>query len=114
MTIAYETGTVPAWTMPDRLRKAREHAGLHQTELAAALGISRASISNYESGRTSPPRPTLMVWAMRCGVPLSWLEDDEPRSAVPAGDHSQSLRARRDSNPQPSDLELRSAWTVAA
>ena len=41
---------IPTWTIADRLRKARESAGLEQNEPALAAGISRATISNSERG----------------------------------------------------------------
>lgn len=69
-------GTIPSppeWTLADRLRKARESAGLKQTDLAAETGISRASIVNYETAKSVPRRPALASWAMACGVPFEWL-----------------------------------------
>src|SRR5258706_7656139 len=72
MSVPY-TGFVPQWTLGDRLRKARESAGLKQAELARKIGISRASIVNYEAGRYLPSRPVLLSWALCCGVDLGWL-----------------------------------------
>lgn len=73
MTEATHPATVPTWTLGDRLRKAREHAGLKQTELADEIGIGRSSIINYESDKAVPPRPVLLAWAVRCAVPYEWL-----------------------------------------
>ena len=70
----------PRWTLGDRLRKAREFAGLEQGELAARIGISRGTVSNYELGRGQRP-PKLIVlraWAHECGVPFDWLTEDSP------------------------------------
>lgn len=67
------TGDVPSWSLGDRLRKARDHARLSQSELAARVGISRASVTNYETSRTAPNRPVLLSWAITCGVSLDWL-----------------------------------------
>ena len=65
---------VPEWTVADRLRKAREFAGLTQKELADEIGVSNRSISAYESG--SPiKRPVLLAWSLRTGVPIEWLRD---------------------------------------
>lgn len=64
---------VPSWTQADRLRKAREHAGLTQEQMAAEIGIARRSVSAYESGATVK-RPVLLSWAMRTSVPLAWIE----------------------------------------
>jgi transcriptional regulator with XRE-family HTH domain len=73
MTEATSPATVPQWTLGDRLRKAREHAGLKQTEMAEEIGIGRSSIINYESDKAKPPRPVLVAWALRCAVPYEWL-----------------------------------------
>ena len=71
---------VPRWTLADRLRKARLYARLEQSELARDIGIARSSIVNYETGRTSPSRPVLLSWALRCRVPVEWLAHGEPGS----------------------------------
>lgn len=73
MTEATTPAPVPQWTLGDRLRKAREHAGLKQTEMAAEIGIGRSSIINYESDKAIPARPVLIAWAIRCAVPYEWL-----------------------------------------
>ena len=81
--------TIPAWTLQDRLRKAREHVGLNQAELAEITGISGRSVSMYEKGHSAPRRPQLLAWAMATGVPREWLETGE----CPPWD----------SNPEPAD-----------
>ena len=73
MTEATHPASVPQWTLGDRLRKAREHAGLKQAELAGEIGIGRSSIVNYEMDRAEPSRPVLLAWAMRTGVSYEWL-----------------------------------------
>jgi transcriptional regulator with XRE-family HTH domain len=79
MAMSYQpSGTIPAWTLADRMRKSREHADLSQAALAAEIGISRASVVNYESGRYSPSRPVLLSWALRTGVDLLWLAGGTP------------------------------------
>lgn len=69
---------IPQWTLADRLRKARLHAGLEQAELAAEIGIGRSTIVNYESGKTEPSRPVLLAWSLRCGVSYEWLSEMDP------------------------------------
>lgn len=44
------TQTVMVWTLPDRLRKARELVGQESLELATRLGMSRATLSRMENG----------------------------------------------------------------
>ena len=66
----------PTWTLGDRLVKARHVAHMDQHQLAAALGIGRASIVRYEADRHRPTKAVLMAWAQVCGVPYEWLADD--------------------------------------
>ncbi|MGP3708535.1 helix-turn-helix domain-containing protein, partial [Gordonia paraffinivorans] len=81
MTSAYEAGRIPEIGVHHRLRIARETAKLSQQELADAIGISRQSVSNTESGSSKPRKITLNAWALATGVPVSWLEKGE----TPAG-----------------------------
>lgn len=67
-------GTIPTWDIRDRLRKARETAGLEQSELATVMGVSRQTVSNYEKGHVQPRRSGLRLWAMATGVPVEWIE----------------------------------------
>lgn len=91
---------MPQWHVGDFLRKARESAGLDQAELAAALGISRATVTNYERNKVKPRRAVVMAWAMRTGVPFEWLQGQEsPRQGGPDGGGE---LLRLDSNQRPS------------
>ena len=67
---------IPQWTIADKLRKAREFAGLDQADLAALIESSRATISNYEAnGYTKRRRrQTLRMWAWACGVEPTWID----------------------------------------
>jgi transcriptional regulator with XRE-family HTH domain len=75
MTEVPQTTRVPQWTFGDRLKKAREHAGLTQAELAELTGISRATISNYEVDKFTPTKPNLNAWSLATGVPAEWIRD---------------------------------------
>lgn len=79
---------VPTWTLPDRLRKAREVAHLSQGELGDEIDVHRNSISAYEAGRTVPRKPVLLAWALRCGVPYRWLAYDENEPDTPPDLHN--------------------------
>lgn len=68
-----QTGRVHEFTLGDRLRKAREAAGYGQREFEAVSGISRATISAYELGKSTPRRPYLSVWASVTDTDLNWL-----------------------------------------
>jgi len=66
-------GTVPEWTLGDRMGKALDHAGIGMQEMADYLGVSRTSVSNWIHGRIVPGRQTLLLWSMRTGVDLDWI-----------------------------------------
>jgi len=85
-------GTVPEWSVSDRLRKAREHAGYEQAALAEAIGVSKNTIGNYERGAVTPRRPVLLSWALATGVPLVWLVDGE--SPRPQDEGSRDVRPK--------------------
>ena len=96
--VSWGSDFVPEWTIGDRLRKARVHAGLEQASLADEIGVSRNTVRNYEGEKVTPRRPVLISWAMRTGVSLDWLIGTAPER--PDGD---AAWAPRGSNPQPAD-----------
>lgn len=78
MSIAPETRRRPQFGLSDRLRKAREEAGIHEKqEFADLVGIHRDSVARYEAGKSVPRRPVLAAWAMATGVDLDWLTNGE-------------------------------------
>lgn len=75
MSVQSAAGIIPTFTIYDRLRKAREVSGLDQAALADAIGVTRASVSAYETGRVAKPRKIVLnAWALATGVPVQWLE----------------------------------------
>jgi transcriptional regulator with XRE-family HTH domain len=56
-----------------RIQQLREEKGWTQRQLAAHLGISRSSLSNYESGDREITLPTLMRTAQLFGIPVDFL-----------------------------------------
>jgi transcriptional regulator with XRE-family HTH domain len=68
------TQQVPEWTIGWRLRRSLAHADLSIEDMAAELGVSRATVSRWLNERDGPPtRGYLIAFAMKCGVPLAWL-----------------------------------------
>lgn len=97
-------GRIPQWTLGERLRKAREDAEMSQQQLADLVGISRRSVSAYESGDSTPRRPVLLAWALATGVNMGWLHQDEAlRAAAQPEGSSNAECAIRDSNAEPAD-----------
>lgn len=95
MTLMTADGIVPDFGMADRLRKAREITGLGQTEFADEIGVSRQSVSSYETGATHPRKIVLRAYALRTGVSLTWLTT----GVAPTG--PTNGRPQQDSNLQP-------------
>lgn len=117
------SGVVPQWTIADRLRKAREVTGMDQRQFADHIGISRNTVTNYETGKTTRfSRPMLAAWAMATGVRLDWLEGNEgpnsgpgtkqgPPSGEPEGGPTCAMS---DSNAQPAVLGRARSLTHSA
>ena len=55
-----------------RLKSARIQAGATQADLAAAIGVSKQAISQYENGRKSPESSTLLAIANYFGKPVGY------------------------------------------
>jgi Helix-turn-helix len=67
---------VPEWDLADRMRKALRISGMDVQEMADYLGVARNTVSTWINGRNRPSRPTLRLWAIRCGVPYEWLLEE--------------------------------------
>ena len=59
------------------LRKERERAGLSVSELARRAGISKATVSQLESGSGNPSVETLWALGVALGVPFAVLVDQQ-------------------------------------
>lgn len=59
------------------LRRERERAGLGLSELARRAGVSKATVSQLESGAGNPSVETLWAIATTLGVPFSVFVDEE-------------------------------------
>lgn len=67
-----------------RIREARVDAGLTQAALARALGIKRASVSQWEQATTQPTMERLQAIAKLTKRPLSWFLIEDAAAAVRA------------------------------
>ena len=74
-------------TIGQRIRQAREAAGLLQGELATRIGIKQASLSDIESGESkAPSATTLLAMSDVLKVPPRWImfgEDGELNIPTP-------------------------------
>ena len=80
---------------PRRLTIARWAASLTKRDLAERSGLSPASITQYEAGRTLPPAATLAKLALALGVPVAYFErrNDRRRPDLTARSYFRSLRS---------------------
>lgn len=61
--------------LPELIRFAREAQGLRQAALAGKVGISQASLSQYENGQATLSRKTLLKLARRLNINPAYLSD---------------------------------------
>ena len=71
-----------------RLKECREKCGLSQKAVAATLKVAAPSVSNWESGKTSPTHDNLEKLADLYGVSIDYLlgrdvAEEQPKPAVP-------------------------------
>ena len=83
--------SIPVWDTADRMRKALRESKTSVTAMAGHLGVRQETVSTWLTGRHQPDKRTLMLWALRTGVPFEWLTGGG--------------WAPRGSNPQPTDYE---------
>ena len=104
MSTATAGPRVPDLTLGWRLKMA---LGEHKAEwIADQLGVGRQTVSRWMSDRGAAPRRAyLMQWALLTGVDVDWLTTGRAQTRPPDGGGER--RARRDSNPQPSDPNVR-------
>lgn len=93
--------TSPKSAVAERLREARELAGLSQAQVAKRLGLHRPAVSEIEAGRRRVSAEEVAVLADLYGVSADWITSGE--SSV--GDESFRLVARELEKLKPADIE---------
>lgn len=104
MTTQADFGTIPDWTLGDRMAKALKSQRISVQDMAEYMGISRNTITNWTHDKSRPTRGDLRLWAMRTGVPLEWLETGT--APQPDGPEGGSTLPQVDSNHQPFGYQL--------
>lgn len=104
--IPMEDPLVPS--LGERLYISRTRAGFTEAQaFAKHLGISRASVANYERGRTTPLPVVLRAWAAAVGLSLAELTGDleyDPRPSGGGSVNGLSVSAWTNSRPDMSDV----------
>lgn len=122
----YDSGKDLSIETCDRLRLARVKAGIEQEEMAEVLGVSSSTISNWETGRTTPKAAFIAAWARVTGFNMTSLLSDEDAANLLAKASKREKRPdpqsagqavsqlpRMDSNHQPCDLStLTSSFSI--
>lgn len=87
MTESPETALHLEFDLADRMRKALRVSGVKAGEMADYLDVANGTVSTWINGRIVPSAQTLRLWALRTGVPYSWLKDgtQNPHQGGPGG-----------------------------
>lgn len=83
----------------DWMRKALEFRGLTSKEMAEYLDVTPSTISRWLNNHQPAPRSIVRLWALRAGVPISYLETGvipdnfDPDAPPPVNDLKQTTLA---------------------
>ena len=80
MTEAHDIGVDLRFDLADRMRKSLRIADVGVAEIAEYLGVSRNTVSTWINGRITPSIQTQRLWAIRTGVPFTWLQTGQDPS----------------------------------
>lgn len=61
----------------ERIRMARQHAGMTQAEAAMSLGVDKSAVAHWERGATVPTNANFCGMARAYGVDHQWLATGE-------------------------------------
>lgn len=79
LTQISDTYSVTVVLLRDKLRIARDKAGLSQADVARQLGIASSAVSQWETGDTEPAKKRLPLLAQIFGVSINYfLESTQP------------------------------------
>jgi Zn-dependent peptidase ImmA (M78 family)/DNA-binding XRE family transcriptional regulator len=88
-----EAAAVASAFDPDELTLARKFRGLRKNELAQAVGVTPAALSQYELGQSRPSPAVLAKLALALGVPVRFFVLGHPKPVTSSAAHFRSLRA---------------------
>jgi transcriptional regulator with XRE-family HTH domain len=99
-----------------RIRDARRERGWTQDQLAAAIGVSRSAVAQWETGRAGQVTGNLSRIADALGTGVEYLmygEDKRASATTGQGDELALLRLYRECQPDDRQLLLRTARRLA-
>ena len=107
-------------TQPDeigaRIKEARRKHGWTQDDLAAAVGVSRSAVAQWETGRAGQLTPNLTRIASVLGIGVEFLtlgEDKRGPVQTRTSDELAMLRLYRECAPEDRQFLLRTARKLA-
>lgn len=83
-------------TFGDRLARARDHAGMNQSDLARRLGVKAVTIKNWETDRSEPRANRLQMLSGLLNVSIIWLMTGEGEGVPETEDVSAESADMRD------------------
>ena len=89
--------------LSERLRYAREQAGLSQAQVAKMMGVHRPTISEIEAGRRRVTAEEMAEFVQIYDVSISWLSGSDKDDGM--GDDRVRLAARELAKLDPADLD---------
>lgn len=100
----------------DRIRATRQERRITQEELAAAVGVSRSAVAQWETGRSGQVTGNLARIAQVLGVGVEFLMQGAAPTGIPeasSADEMAMLRLYRDCAPEDRQILLRTARRLA-
>lgn len=99
---------------PGRLTQARRVRGISKTELHRLVGVSAASIGQYERGEKRPRPDTVLALAAALGVPAGFFAYGRPRAKVEIAEASfRRLRSTTVGQQQQATAYVEQAWELS-
>lgn len=104
--------------LKDRLRDARNAAGMTQSVLAERCGVDKSAISGYEIGRSEPNMEMLSRLMKALGVDANYLLQDEMSAyhilhAADSSDEQELIQIYRSLNQSGKTMLLHTAQAMA-
>lgn len=105
---------IPSWTGGERLRKAREDAGLTQQQLGEMISVSKRHIIKLENNQKTPTRGEYLLWQMMTRVPAEWLEHGHTGTGPDGNGGVTPLYRRKPQNTGAQKMRVRSTLAITA
>jgi transcriptional regulator with XRE-family HTH domain len=97
----------------EKIAYCRKRKGLSQEDLAARIGVSRQSVSKWETGDAQPETSKLLALADSLGVHTDWLLDDSKSEEEPPAAET-APQPLPDAAPVKTGRRKRILWAAAA